>query len=246
MKQTRRSKITTTDIIRDFKEVHGNKYGYLEVEYKTMHTKIKIYCSKHGSFEKTPNAHTRQKQGCPKCAGEAQKIRQKDTTENFIRKAKKVHGDKYSYSLTEYGNTAHQKVVIICMVHGSFWQTPNGHLAGSGCNECGNESSGWTRTAWKNVCKSRKGSLYIIKCWNEDEVFYKIGITSRATIQERFYHPLTMPYQYEIVEFRTYDDPLESWELERKLHNINKKHKYTPKIFFDGYSECFLSYAKIH
>lgn len=56
-------------------------------------------------------------------------------TEEFIEKARKVHGDKYDYSKTEYVNNA-TKVCIICQAHGEFWQRPNDHLAGKGCPIC--------------------------------------------------------------------------------------------------------------
>ena len=59
------------------------------------------------------------------------------TTEEFINKARNVHGDKYDYSKVEYVNS-HIKVCIICPEHGEFWQTPNSHLSGSGCYQCVN------------------------------------------------------------------------------------------------------------
>lgn len=57
-------------------------------------------------------------------------------TEEFIEKARKVHGDKYDYSRTDYVNNA-TKVCIICPEHGEFFPTPNNHLRGSGCPICG-------------------------------------------------------------------------------------------------------------
>ena len=56
-------------------------------------------------------------------------------TESFITKAKEVHGDKYDYSKVEYVNNS-TKVCIICPIHGEFWQIPNNHLSGNGCNKC--------------------------------------------------------------------------------------------------------------
>lgn len=53
-------------------------------------------------------------------------------TEEFIRRAREVHGDRYDYSKTEYVNNA-TKVKIICPVHGVFEQLPSKHLAGQGC-----------------------------------------------------------------------------------------------------------------
>ena len=46
-----------------------------------------------------------------------------------------VHKNKYDYSKMVYKNN-YTKVCIICPEHGEFWQTPNNHLAGSGCKYC--------------------------------------------------------------------------------------------------------------
>jgi hypothetical protein len=56
-------------------------------------------------------------------------------TEDFIKKAKQVHGDKYDYSKVEYKKSK-EKICIICPEHGEFWQTPNMHLKGQGCKNC--------------------------------------------------------------------------------------------------------------
>ena len=59
----------------------------------------------------------------------------KFTKEDFVKKAKKIHGDKYDYSKIEYINNS-TKVCIICPEHGEFWQQPNNHLQGQGCPKC--------------------------------------------------------------------------------------------------------------
>lgn len=69
----------------------------------------------------------------------------KSTTEQFIRQAKEIHGDKYDYSMVEYVKSK-LKVTIICPIHGQFKQTPNAHLRGNGCNLCGIESRTSQRT----------------------------------------------------------------------------------------------------
>src|ERR1035437_4477643 len=58
------------------------------------------------------------------------------TTEEFINRAKKVHGDKYDYSLIDYNNSR-SKIKIICIKHGEYNQTPDAHLHGQGCQICG-------------------------------------------------------------------------------------------------------------
>ena len=42
------------------------------------------------------------------------------TTEEFIEKARKIHGNKYDYSKVVYVNSQ-TKVCIICPIHGDFW-----------------------------------------------------------------------------------------------------------------------------
>lgn len=62
--------------------------------------------------------------------------RRKITIEEFIRRAREVHGDKYDYSKVVYVDNK-TKVCIICPIHGEFWQTPHAHLSGQGCRKCG-------------------------------------------------------------------------------------------------------------
>lgn len=70
-----------------------------------------------------------------------------ENIQNFIRKASITHEGKYGYFLVEenYCN-AHTKVPILCNIHGIFQQTPNGHLNGKGCSNCGKESSAKKRS----------------------------------------------------------------------------------------------------
>lgn len=57
-------------------------------------------------------------------------------TEDFIKKAIAVHGEKYDYSKVEYVNNK-TKVCIICPTHGEFWQTPDKHInSKQGCPKC--------------------------------------------------------------------------------------------------------------
>ena len=57
------------------------------------------------------------------------------TTEEFIERAKFLHGDRYDYSKVNY-SSMHDNVTIICRLHGEFFQTPNNHLKGHGCTIC--------------------------------------------------------------------------------------------------------------
>lgn len=48
--------------------IHGDKYDYSEVEYKSLKTKVKIICPKHGAFWQTPVNHLLNFEGCPGCS----------------------------------------------------------------------------------------------------------------------------------------------------------------------------------
>lgn len=63
------------------------------------------------------------------------------STEKWVQKAIKIHGNKYCYDKVVYqGNNV--KICIICPEHGEFWQTPSNHLAGKECLKCSYEKRG--------------------------------------------------------------------------------------------------------
>ena len=73
------------------------------------------------------------------------------TTEIFIERARKVHGDRYDYSKVEYVNVF-AKVRIICSTHGEFLQVARQHLKGRGCPECAGYNK-WSYEACYEVAK---------------------------------------------------------------------------------------------
>jgi hypothetical protein len=99
-----------------------------------MSQKVNIICPKHKVFLQTPKGHLRG--GCRKCGSERAGNKQKSNKETFIAKAECIHNDKYDYSLVNYVS-AKIEVEIICPKHNNFWQTPDSHLSGRGCNKCG-------------------------------------------------------------------------------------------------------------
>lgn len=126
---------TTEEFIERAKKVHGDRYDYSKVVYINTQTKVCIICPKHGEFWQMPSNHLKS-QGCPKCKNEKKSSSNSYNTEEFIEKAKMIHGDKYDYSKVKYIDSK-TKVCIICPIHGEFYQTPNSHLNGHGCFECG-------------------------------------------------------------------------------------------------------------
>ena len=121
--------------IRRAKEIHGDKYDYSLIKnFDTTHSKYKFICPIHGIFEQVGYSHL-SGCGCKKCANDYQSNLKKKTTEEFIEEAKKIHGDKYDYSLVEYKG-CFEKIKIICPEHGTFLQIPSAHLQKEGCPFC--------------------------------------------------------------------------------------------------------------
>ena len=118
------------------KEIHGEKYIYndeTEKHFNGSHSKIPIICPEHGEFWIEARNHL--KHECWECSYEKRALLFLSNTNEFIKKARLVHGNKYDYSKVVYRG-AHVKVCIICPIHGEFWQTPNDHLNGKGCKKC--------------------------------------------------------------------------------------------------------------
>ena len=73
------------------------------------------------------------------------------TTDEFIQKAQRVHGNKYDYSKVNYKGSLNT-VTIICKIHGEFLQNPYNHLAGNNCSLCKSHPN--TSTISKFITKS--------------------------------------------------------------------------------------------
>ena len=64
----------------------------------------------------------------------------KITFEEWIRRCKEQHGDKYDYSASDFKGSS-KKVDIICPIHGQFNQLAKYHANGCECPKCANETT---------------------------------------------------------------------------------------------------------
>lgn len=99
----------------------------------------------------------------------------KTTKEEFIKRAKKIHGDKYDYSKVEYVDT-HTKVCIVCLNHGEFWQTPHEHLKYKGCKKCADDARKTPLEVFINTSKQTHGDKYDYSKANYINTFTKVCI----------------------------------------------------------------------
>jgi DNA-directed RNA polymerase subunit M/transcription elongation factor TFIIS len=240
--------LTTEDFVARSVQVHGNKYDYSETHYTKSDGRVKIICPKHGPFFQSASSHINGKRGCPRCGKESTAERNTLSTDDFIKACTKIHNGKYDYSLVEYTGKAN-KVLIVCPVHGSFYQAACDHKSGKGCRKCGykkaavkiaNSPSGWSLTNWINSSKTSRGftgyKLYFILVWDSGQKshFIKIGRTFRS-ISKRMDN---IPFKYK-VESVVNGDAGMIYNSESMLKRILKNYKFKPSLKFDGWHECF-------
>ena len=134
------SKIRRSDleyVLSLFTEKHGDKYDYSNIkEYINCDEKVSIICKTHGIFEQSSRNHWNG-QGCVKCYNDTRHTKLSSNIDEFIKRSKMIHGDKYDYSKSIYKNNK-TKLEIICKYHGSFFKNPNNHINGDkeGCPRC--------------------------------------------------------------------------------------------------------------
>ncbi len=226
-----RTKLTQEQYIENCKQIHGDKYDYSITNFQRLFGKVSIICKVHGVFEQRADRHMRG-MVCSKCSTKA-----KLTKEDFVRKSREKHGDRYDYTETVYVKST-LKVKIKCYKHGFFEQRANAHLLGQGCPNC--FLSPLSKTQYQKLCSEKyhgNSSIYFVRCFRENESFIKIGICA-TTVEQRFLTISKMPYKYELIK-QIEGRASRIWDMEKKIHKFLSKFKYSPKIGFAGMGECY-------
>ena len=220
------------DFIQKAKNIHGNKYDYSKVNYVNSNTKVCIVCPEHGEFWQLPTNHLKG-QGCKVCACIKQSKRSSLSTNDFIKRAQQIHGDKYDYSKVNYIN-AKTKVCIICHEHGEFWQTPSNHLAGYGCHACSKGKS----------AKEIKLKEILEAAFHNEEIIFQAHISWLKYQSFDFYFPkyrLAIEYQggqhfVPIQYFGGKKAFIETRERDIRKYNISQENNCT--ILYFSFDKC--------
>ena len=168
---------TLQEFINKARLIHGSRYEYDVTDYINSNIKINIRCSVHGLFLQLPSSHIRKPNGagCPKCGNSRHGEKSKLTTDEFFRRARETHGDKYDYSLSVY-NGRFKKITIICPIHGPFKQKAGCHIDGDNCPLCARDTrhSTMRSTRFIEAAHNKHGDRYdYSKCvyqQNKEEV----------------------------------------------------------------------------
>lgn len=227
-KISKKLQLSRKEYIERCMSTFGNKYDYSSVVYSGATSKVEIRCSIHDyTFWQKPMDHLGGHEGCPKCANRL------NTLELFIERANIVHKNFYKYPVIveKYKNA--DKIEIICPIHGSFHQIADNHLNGSKCPTC-------AKTAYWSNRKSKDAELipaifYVLEFSNEKENFYKVGISTK--FKNRLAVLKCAGYNVRVVD-ETERTLAEALTSEHEFLESFSAFKYTPKIKFDGHTEC--------
>lgn len=236
-KASDKKKLTTDEFIRLANSAHNFKYNYTESVYLTAKSLINIKCPIHGQFQMQAHNHISGK-GCVKCGIDSSSASRRLTLDVIIERFNSLHKNRYDYSNVIYNGDAHEHLSIICKEHGIFKQSYANHNSGKGCPLCAREFSPRLKRGFiKSGNNKNYASLYLIKCYDNYETFYKIGITTKP-IKRRFSGQSSLPYDYELINLFI-SDPSTIWDIEKFMHRAYKNVKYIPIKEFGGRYECF-------
>ena len=163
-------------------------------------------------------------------------------TDFWIKRSVKtrIDSDNIDYSKVIYTDNKNN-VDLSCKRHNyKYTQRPSHHMVNiQGCPYCMKQVVMYNNTtiiSHKEFIEDIKGFTYVLKLYNNDEMFYKVGIVSKHRLEYRLTQ-LRKTYKV-FVEYLEESDMVSAYKLEQSFLEEFKKYKYIPKIKFVGYTEC--------
>lgn len=92
--------MTTEEYIEKARKRHGDEFDYSKTVYSGSFETVTIICPEHGEFTTAAATHinSRKGSGCSECARNVRRT----GAEEFFRRCREVHGDRFDYSQTEF------------------------------------------------------------------------------------------------------------------------------------------------
>lgn len=211
----------TEYFLNQLREKYPEIYEQLEPqsEYKTAKEKM-LFNTKFGIISTTPD-HLIQ--------GHAPSIRGSvNRKEYFYNQLKYLYQD-FDYDFIVDSTDRHKgRVILICPEHGESSIDSDWIFSGCGCPKC---NVGWEKST----------TFYLIQLSNENESFYKLGISYRTKDSIRRYNDYkSLGYSIKEIKTKDFDDFVECIEFETKLKRLIKNNLYAPiKWPYKTSTECF-------
>lgn len=220
-------------------DIFGSRYCFDKSIYNGNRNDITYYCKACDEFYTKKAMFLLRGCGCRVCSRKTIARKKTSSTDEFISKAKSIHGDEYFYDKVVYVKNS-IPVSILCPSHGEFLQAPSNHLNGQGCKECGN---------WDLLLSQRPNdpaTLYNVLFIPDDgsKPFIKVGITTKDSWKDRFYGAKNLGYTVKKMQSfsgtvnecakreRLILDYLSSNGDRFKTHNLKGTH-------LGGWTECY-------
>ena len=161
--------------------------------------------------------------------------------EKYLIFVKEVHDDFYKYPFgVDIKNIRRDYITVECPQHGLYEVRADHHKYGIKCRSCsqGNDlgiyvesSANKNKNKWENI----KSFLYFLQIQNENELFYKVGVTKDITKRLKEF-----PKNYKITVQGIFEDNLyKNIISEINIKNDFENFKYKPCQKFRGWTECF-------
>lgn len=230
----------TIDNIKKFLEENSPNIELLSKEYVSSDSKLHCKC-KNDNFEWYPTwDNLKQLKGCLKCKNQKMSELFKDSLDNIKLKLNIINNDLKILDDKYFDHNTNLR--IVCKKGHIFERNWLQLSRNATCPECNKDKflGGFNVTLAernKNKWLTKNAIVYIVKIYNDNEFFYKIGITTR-TVEARFKN--CIPYKYECINTintNLYDAIYIEQEL-HQYHNDNG-YKYIPIQYFEGWTECF-------
>lgn len=243
--------VTYDEILQGIKERHiTKKLLTTRAEFIDGRTPMEWKCLVEGCDYMWTSTWTKidwQGTGCHRCSGN-----ERWTTEKMKHRVLENTAFKtIAYLSGEIKHSSKQSLITWqCLNDGcnNTWTTSwySVNVKSTRCPECTKRGAYCPTLAEKHKEEWLKLPLtiYTLKCWNDEEEFYKIGLTSRPEVRLRFGSKRAMPYTFMVLD-EIHTNKYDGSYLESELHDQHKHLKYTPNKYFHGRTECFSSVKHI-
>ncbi len=168
--------------LKEVEKKFPNKFDTSKVSFSKTDRNIILICKKHNLEFLQNRNFVLKREGCPLCKSE----NQRKGADEFLFKAKEIHGDRYDYSKVIYVDRM-TPVTIICRKHGPFMQTPNNHVdKKQNCKLCYYDSRRTNQQIVKNEASEELREQFINKMENK----YGVGTYDYSKV---IYYHSTLP-----------------------------------------------------
>jgi hypothetical protein len=236
------------DIIKEFREIHGDKYDYSKVDYYNRSTPVIITCPSHGEFTQTPMSHKRTI-GCPRCAYELGYEKYRKPVEDF-KTAFEKSNPNYECDYSTYKGVNY-KVKMKCKIHGVTFEANAGKtrkpmLSCPVCRKIG--CSGYTHLDKMKECdKNAPCSIYHVRFTHipTGHQFDKVGVT-RNSVERRMQKRKMEEAELTFETLEIFNSTLEDCLIrERRVQEdmfqkgLSYREQYLKKTSIGGWTECY-------